>query len=96
MISFHAPAQAGVAERKVAVVQRRLQDALQALEAAGVVGVSEGDPAVALAPVTGPGLPAGEPLIPKPAEVLAAAGGPGLPAGVPEGMAGADGLAPME
>ena len=96
MISFIVFTQAGVAERKVAVVQRRLQDALQVLEAAGVVGQREGDPAVAPAPATGPGLPAGESQLPDPAKVLTAAGGTGLPAGEPEGPARSDDMAPME
>lgn len=85
-----------MAERKVAVVQRRLQDALQVLAAAGVVGPRKGDPAVAPAPATGPGLPAGESQLPDPAKVLKSAGGTGLPAGEPEGAAGADDMAPIE
>ncbi len=59
--------QAGVAERKLAVVQQRLADALQVLEPAGAAGPAAGDGSLpagaadALRPAAGGPEPAGSP-----------------------------------
>jgi len=63
----HGAMQAGIAERKIAVVQQRLADALQVLEPAGAAGPAAGDGSLpaggadALRPAAGGPEPAGSP-----------------------------------